>query len=165
MAVILNLADVDKDITTLAVEKLENEIKEYKGDRYADVVKPYVSNTLRKFCEDSEAFAEVFYKTKRTLSDCLKEVMKGCGNAISDIEVYRRVARFYFPNSEVEFLMQISITGEKPDENYLNQEAPKPKEKASAPKPKKEEPKKVEKKPDKKKPDKKKAEVIQLSLF
>ena len=165
MAVILNLADVDKDITTLAIEKLENEIKEYKGDKYGDVVKPYVSNTLRKFCEDSEAFAEVFYKTKRTLSDCLKEVMKGCGNAISDIEVYRRVARFYFPNSEVEFLMQISITGEKPDENYLNQEAPKPKEKASAPKPKKEEPKKVEKKPDKKKPDKKKAEVIQLSLF
>ena len=90
--------------------------------------------------------------------------MKGCGSAISDIEVYRRVARFYFPNSEVEFIMQISITGEKPDEDYLNQEAPKPKEKAPAPKPKKEEPKKVEKKPNKK-PDKKKAEVIQLSLF
>lgn len=165
MAVILNLADVEKDITTLAIEKLEKEIKEYKGDRYGDTVKPYVSNTLRKFCEDNKTFAEVFYKTKRTLSDCLKEVMKGCGNAISDIEVYRRVARFYFPNSEVKFLMKISITGEKPDENYLNQEAPKPKEKAAVPKPKKEEPKKVDKQDDKKKPEKKKTEVIQLSLF
>lgn len=164
MAVIMNLADAEKDITALAIEKLETEIKEYKGDRYGDAVKPYVSNTLRKFCEDNKAFAEVFYKTKHTLSDCLKEVMKGCGSAISDIEVYRRVARFYFPNSEVEFIMQISITGEKPDENYLNREAPKPKKKAPAPKPKKEEPKKVEKKPNKK-PDKKKAEVIQLSLF
>ena len=163
MVGILNLADIDKDITTLAIEKLETEIKEYKGNRYGDAVKPYVSNTLRKFCEDNETFAEVFYKTKRTLSDCLKEVMKGCGNAISDIEVYRRVARFYFPNSEVEFLMQISITGEKPDENYLNQEAPK--EKASTPKPKKEDIKKYEKKPDKKKTEKKKSEVIQLSLL
>lgn len=163
MAIILNIADADKDITTLALEKLENEIKEYKGDRYGNAVKPYVSNTLRKFCEDNKAFAEVFYRTKRTLSDCLKEVMKGCGNAISDIEVYRRVAKFYFPNSEVEFIMQISITGEKPDENYLNQEAPKPKEKTSAPK--KEEPKKIEKKINKKKSEKKKAEVIQLSLF
>lgn len=163
MAIILNIADADKDITTLALEKLENEIKEYKGDRYGNAVKPYVSNTLRKFCEDNKAFAEVFYRTKRTLSDCLKEVMKGCGNAISDIEVYRRVAKFYFPNSEVEFIMQISITGEKPDENYLNQEAPKPEEKTSAPK--KEEPKKIEKKINKKKSEKKKAEVIQLSLF
>lgn len=163
MAELLNLADIGKDITALAIEKLEAEIKEYKGNRYGDAVKPYVSNTLRKFCEDNETFAEVFYKTKRTLSDCLKEVMKGCGSAISDIEVYRRVARFYFPNSEVEFLMQISITGEKPDENYLNQEAPK--EKASAPKPKKEDIKKTEKKPDKKKAEKKKSEVIQLSLL
>lgn len=163
MVEILHLADIDKDITTLAIEKLETEIKEYKGNRYGDAVQPYVSNTLRKFCEDNETFAEVFYKTKRTLSDCLKEVMKGCGSAISDIEVYRRVARFYFPNSEVEFLMQISITGEKPDENYLNQEAPK--EKASAPKPKKEDTKKTEKKPDKKKAEKKKSEVIQLSLL
>jgi len=118
---IIQFDNPEKDFKKLALEKLEKENSEYKGDKYGNVVHPYVVNTLRKFCEDNESFAEVFYKTKRTLSDCLKEVMKGCGNAISDIEVYRRVARFYFPNSEVEFIMKISIIGEEPDENYLNQ--------------------------------------------
>ena len=48
--------------------------------------------------------------------------MKGCGSHISDIEVYRRAARFYFPNSEVEFVMTITIVGDEPDEKYLNKE-------------------------------------------
>lgn len=88
------------------------------------------------------------------------------------------MAKFYFPDSEVEFQMKITV-GEKPDEQYITQE------KKSAPKsePKKEnksktEPKSVEttNKPKedikpiqkKKAPAKKKdeePEIIQFSLF
>lgn len=104
-----NIFDIGKDYKALALEKLEKESKEFKGNKYGVVVFTYVANALRDFCKQNETFAKVFYKTKRSFSDCVKEIMKGCGNAISDIEVYRRATKFYFPNSEVEFLMKITL--------------------------------------------------------
>lgn len=153
-----NIFDIGKDYKTLAIEKLEKESKEFKGDKYGNAVHTYVANSLRDFCNQNETFAKVFYKTKRSFSDCVKEIMKGCGNAISDIEVYRRATKFYFPNSEVEFLMKITVT-EEPDEKYINKEPPK--EKTAS-----QEPKKAEKASEKKNPiSMKKAEQIQITLF
>lgn len=156
-----NLLDYGKDIQTLAVEKIDSELKEFKGDRYGQAVHTYVANALREFCQKNERFAEVLYKTKRSLSDCIAEIMKGCGNAISDIEVYRRAAKLYFPNSEVEFIMTITISGEDPDETYLEKE-PSVKVNETASKPNSAKPDKPGKK---EKPKKEEPEVIQLSLF
>lgn len=165
MCDVVSISDAKKDYKILAVEKIDKELKEFSGDKYGNAVHTYVANALHEFCSVSDRFAEVVYKTKRSLSDCISEIMKGCGAHISDIEVYRRAARFYFPNSEVEFVMKITITGEVPDESYLSKEAPKSKvENKETSKPKKKEPvKSVPKKVEK--PKKKEPEVIQLSLF
>lgn len=158
---LFNIFDEGKDFQKLAIEKINAESKDYKGDKYGNAVHTYVANTLREFCEKNEKFAEVVYKTKRSFVDCISEIMKGCGSHISDIEVYRRAARFYFPNSEVEGVMTITIVGDEPDEKYLNKE---PKKKHEE----KKQDSKEQKKPESKasKPEKKKeAEIIQISLF
>lgn len=98
----------------LAVEKIAEELKTFKGDRYAEAVKKHVASTLTHFCEQNERFAEVVYKTKRTLSDCCAEIMKGCGQSISDIDVYRGAVRNYFPNADIDFHMTITINGDAP---------------------------------------------------
>ncbi len=178
----------------LAVAKIAEELKSFKGDRYGEAVKNHVASTLTHFCEQNERFAEVVYRTKRTLSDCCAEIMKGCGQSISDIDVYRGAVRHYFPNADIEFHMTISINGDAPTEEELNREvavkkAAKPaKEKAEEKKPAKEKkaapaapvaPKTpvektkpaVAKPADKPKAERKKPvphddlEVIQLSLF
>lgn len=147
-----NLFDIGKDYKSLAVEKINRELKEFKGDSYGEAVYTYVANALREFCNQSDIFAAALYKTKRSLSDCIREIMRGCGKSISDIEVYRRAAKLYFPNSEVEFIMKISIIGDEPDEKYLSKESKTEKEKK---------PSEAVKTPAKKKQD----NVIQLSLF
>ena len=160
MTGVINLFDEGKDFIALATEKLNAEAKAYKGNKYGDAVHAYVANALRSFIQQDVRFAEVFYKTKRTFSDCVRETMKGCGTAISDIEVYRRATKFYFPNSEVEFIMKIT-TEEAPDEKYMSKEAPKQKEAKASAKPAA--PKAPT--PAKPKPEKKEPQVLQLSLF
>lgn len=163
MADVISLFDEGKDYTTLAVEKLNAEAKDYKGDKYGNAVHSYVANALRSFIQQDKRFAYVFYNTKRSFSDCIKKIMKGCGQAISDIEVYRRATKFYFPNSEVEFIMKIT-TNEAPDDKYMSKEAPKAKsenkkqEKSTTTKT-------VKNKAEKNKNEKEKSEVLQLSLF
>lgn len=98
----------------LAAEKIATELKDFKGDRYGNAVKNHVAATITHFCEQNERFAEVVYKTKRTLSDCCAEIMKGCGQSISDIDVYRGAVRNYFPNADIDFHMTITLTGDAP---------------------------------------------------
>lgn len=169
-----------EDYRTLAVHKIAEELNSFKGDLYCEAVKNHVAATLTHFCEENIRFAEVVYKTKRTLSDCCAEIMRGCGQSISDIDVYRGAVRNYFPNADVEFHMTIKINGDAPTEEEMNREVKKPEPKKSAPKPTKTEQKKVAseqkaapavQKPQKtsKKPEKpakkQEPEIIQLSLW
>ena len=102
------------EYSRLAVEKIAAELKAFKGDRYGMAVKDHVASTITHFCEQNERFAEVVYKTKHTLSDCCAEIMKGCGQSISDIDVYRGAVRNYFPNADIDFHMTITLTGDAP---------------------------------------------------
>ena len=105
--------------TKMAVEKIATELKDFKGDRYGNAVKNHVAATITHFCEQNERFAEVVYKTRRTLSDCCAEIMKGCGQSISDIDVYRGAVRNYFPNADIDFHMTITLTGDAPTEEEM----------------------------------------------
>lgn len=180
MADIIQL-EPKQDFTKLAVGKIEQELKSFSGDRYAEAVKSHVASTLTHFCEESPRFAEVVYLTKRTLSDCCAEIMKGCGNCISDIDVYRGAVRNYFPNADVTFHMNIVINGDSPTQeemdrvpkkkeppkNAQHQQKPsKPAEKPKAPQATKM-PTAVQKNRAKKKPttDASESEMIQLTLF
>lgn len=171
-----------QNYTQMAVEKIAEELKTFKGDRCGEAVKKHVAATITHFCEQEPRFAEVVYKTKRTLSDCCAEILKGCGSSISDIDVYRGAVKNYFPNAEVVFTMTISIDGAAPSEEEMNREVKKPAPKkpakaavpkpekpkaatpapAPAPKPKPAQPPKASAKPKEKS---KAPEVIQLTLF
>ena len=122
--------------TKLAVDKIAAELKDFKGDRYGMAVKNHVASTITHFCEQNERFAEVVYKTKRTLSDCCAEIMKGCGQSISDIDVYRGAVRNYFPNADIDFHMTITLTGDAPTAEEMErvpEQKPAPKAEKKAP--------------------------------
>lgn len=175
MGEILDFSKSD-NFQKLAEEKIDAELKNFKGDRYGDAVKEFVAATLKNFSGQNPRFAEVVYKTRRTLSDCCASIMKGCGQHISDIDVYRAAVKYYFPNSDVHFTMTIDLTGAPPTEEEMAREAPKqekPKQKAAPTKPernpnlKKEIPsvKASSVNAPAQKPAKPKEEVIQLTLF
>lgn len=161
-----NITEIHKDYQALAKEKIAVELKSFTGGQKEKAVSEFVASTLTHFCEQNTSFAEVVYKTRRTLSDCCAKIMKGCGTHISDIDVYRGAVKSYFPNSDIRCIMEIEITGEAPSEEEMAKLPEKPKPKST--------PKKAGKPKDKPSPvpvpapapkEKPKPEVIQLSLF
>ena len=160
------LNNTDGNVTEQAVKKIAAELESFAGDNKAKAVSKFVASTLTHFCEENERFAEVIQKTPRTLSDCCADVMKNCGSAISDIDVYRGAVRHYFPNADVFFKMEIHITGDAPTEEEINRIP----EKKPDPKPKRKKSDKAAAKASEKKDTPKPAvkpnpEVLQLSLF
>lgn len=155
------------DYKKLAVEKLEAERKAMNpsGSSAVGIMYNEVANVLRNFCSQNDKFAEIVYKTKRTFNDCMNEVAKNHGHGISDIDAYRRAIQFYFPNSQIEFLMKMTLTGEEPDEKYINKETPKPKSKPAAKPTKKPTEEKPQKPTAEEKKKKKAPEIIQLTMF
>lgn len=82
-------------------------------NKHGNAVADCVIAALKDFCRQSEEFAQAVAQSDKGLSDCILYTVKDCGNAISDLEVYRRAAEFYFPTAKVEMHMTIS-TGEEP---------------------------------------------------
>ena len=95
-----------------AKTKLDAELKAFKsGDRKAQIVKDGVADALKTFCEQDEEFAQAIVQTDKTLSDCCAEIMKGTGNGIPDIEVYKKAANFYFAGANIKVTMEIDLIG------------------------------------------------------
>jgi len=154
--------ETTKSIITLAKEKVKGEFENLgKIGNKESAVSSYVHTVIQDACDQSEKFAEVVYKYKRTLADCLKEIMKNVGNAISDIDVYRRAIQFYFPNSDVSAVTTITLTGDAPDESEINKEVPPEPVKKEKP----EKAKSAESKPSKTEKTKVPDGPIQLKLF
>ena len=156
-----------------AKAKLEDENKAFKGGREAQAVRDYILKTLIYFADQEPRFAEVVCNTKRTFSECCAAVVHNAGGMISDLDAYRRAVQFYFPNAEVEFIMNVKLTGAAPAAEGMQKPASiKPQEPAAprpaAPaKPKKEPAAKPVSKPKKAKEDKTKQDdgIMQLSLW
>lgn len=156
-----------------AKAKLEDENKAFKGGREAQAVRKYILKTLICFTDQEPRFAEVVCNTKRTFSECCAAVVHNAGGMISDLDAYRRAVQFYFPNAEVEFIMNVKLTGAAPTADEMQKPASiKPQEPATprpaAPaKPKKEPAAKPAPKPKKAKEDKPKQDdsIMQLSLW
>lgn len=146
------------EIQNRAIEKIQAEFKEFKGGAKEKAVSSYVSNVLQDACKQDERFADVLLNFKQTLSDCLTDIMKNVGDAISDIDVYRRAAQFYFPNSDIEMTMRIEITGDKPDKSVINKEPEKTKKAEPNPK------KAADNKPKSKSKKKAESDYIQISF-
>lgn len=98
-----------------AKEKLEGGA--VSTDRRASVMAPAVKDALLSFCHQNEEFAEAVVQGG-SFKDCMDAVAKNCGNALSDLEAYKRAAGFYFKGADVQMQLTIRLAGdpEKPME-------------------------------------------------
>lgn len=94
-----------------ALKKLEEEYKSGSFDKYANIMKSAVKDTIADFCRQDDEFAQAVVQGG-SFTDCMKAVAKSCGTGISDLEAYRRAVRFYFPGTEIRFQMTIDLIGD-----------------------------------------------------
>ncbi|MCM1298209.1 MAG: hypothetical protein NC203_00490 [Firmicutes bacterium] len=98
------------EMITKALEKLDKEFNEKKGlGSKENAVAAPVYEALKLFCKQNGEFSQAVVNSSGTLSDCIKKTMNGCGNAISDLDVYKKAVAYYFPGSDVKFEMKIDL--------------------------------------------------------
>lgn len=84
----------------------------YSGNgKVAHCISSAVRDALIQFCEQEPEFNQAIEQSGKTFNDCLDEISKGVGQSISDIEVYRRAVKFYFPTADIHFEMRIDTCG------------------------------------------------------
>ena len=95
-----------------AEEKLQEELKSGKFDRYGQVMKNEVQEALVEFCRQDEEFAQAVAQGG-SFTECMSDVGKGVKNgAISDMAAYGRAVSFYFPGAKIRVEMNIDLVGE-----------------------------------------------------
>lgn len=99
------------EFTSLALNKLATELTDFKGGNKENAVKTALHDRLADFCRQDDEFAQAVAQNDKTLSDCAASVMKGAGNSISDLEVYRKGVQFYFPGSEIHMSLTRDLCG------------------------------------------------------
>lgn len=104
-----------------ALKKLEEEYKSGSFDKYANIMKSAVKDTLADFCRQDDEFAQAVVQGG-SFTNCMKAVAKSCGTGISDLEAYRRAVRFYFPGAEIRFQMTIDLIGDAAGERESAQD-------------------------------------------
>ncbi len=94
-----------------AIAKLNAEFKTAKNlSTCGAVVAKPVLDALTEFCRQNGEFAQAVVQSGKDLKDCIESTVKGAnGKGISDIEVYRRAAAFYFEGAEIHFTMVIDL--------------------------------------------------------
>lgn len=101
-----------------AIKKLEQERndKKKKLSSKANAVSNTVYEAVCTFCRQHAEFAQAVEQTDKTFQECCEACVKGVGNAISDLEVYRRAVQFYFTGADVQFHMQVQLPGDPPQD-------------------------------------------------
>ncbi|MBR4201283.1 MAG: hypothetical protein IKQ91_08450 [Oscillospiraceae bacterium] len=80
--------------------------------RHAQVLAKPTANALMEFCRQEPEFEQAIEQSGKTFDDCLTAITKGIGSSISDLEVYSRAVKFYFPVAAVRFHMTIDLCGD-----------------------------------------------------
>ena len=107
-----------------AIEKLDT--KDNFSGKEA-VMAPSIRKALIEFCGQSEEFAQAVVQGK-SFKECMAHVAKGAGQALSDLDAYKKAVQFFFPTATISFSMAINTEGN----NSLDSEEPKPEKKESA---------------------------------
>lgn len=94
---------------TKAHEKLQKEKKSVSGQK-EKAMADAVLDAIREFCRQEPEFAQAVVQGG-TFSDCMKKVAAGTGNAISDLEAYKKAVQFYFPGAAVNMHLTIDLVG------------------------------------------------------
>lgn len=96
-----------------ALQKIQEGKKRVKGSKES-VMKKAVAEALCCFCRQDAGFARAVVDGG-AFDECMKAVAAGAGNALSDLEAYRKAVKFYFPEADVRFAMTIETGGAKAD--------------------------------------------------
>lgn len=110
-----------------AFEKLDKEYNTGELSRKGKAVGGAVIKTLKMFCGQEDEFAQAIAQTDKTVAECIGYTVKECGNSVSDIEVYKRAAEFYFPGAKVHMTLTLDLTGDAaaPDNAVTKENTPK----------------------------------------
>lgn len=101
-----------------AVRKLREDAGKPKT-REGEYLKPFVRDTLCSFCEQSSAFASAVMAEDKTLTGCL-DTFKVERQNLSDIEVYRMAAQYFFPDAVIEHRMEIKLPNSQTSAKILD---------------------------------------------
>lgn len=108
---------------TQAIEKINKELKGFKGGKGENVMKSRCAEVLKSFCEQNEEFAQAVVQTDRTLSDCISAIWKKYNNktrtdGISDLDAFKTMVQFYFPGAGVHFAITVDVEANEPVETF-----------------------------------------------
>lgn len=99
-------------MTDMAIAKLDKELKQMKESKKQDgkisVMMEAVHDALVEFCRQTEEFAQAVVQGG-SFAECMAAVAKGVGNAISDLDAYRRAVQFYFPGADIRVRMTVNL--------------------------------------------------------
>lgn len=91
-----------------AIRKLDDGVKA-SLDKYGEAMKKAVRDALADFCKQDGEFAQAVVQGG-SFADCMKAVAGGVkGNAISDMEAYRRAVQFFFKGAYIKMTMTINL--------------------------------------------------------
>lgn len=100
-------------------DKFIEDMKSAKLTKKGSAVSGAVTAALEDFCRQNSEFEQAVLQGG-SLADCIEHTVKGCGNSISDIEVYRKAVEFYFPTA----LIRTSMTLDLGDGGYSGEDKP-----------------------------------------
>lgn len=80
--------------------------------KYQSAVHPAVATALAEFCEQEPEFEQAIIQSGKSFKDCLDAICQRISDHISDLELYERAVKFYFPVAAVRFRMEIDLCGD-----------------------------------------------------
>lgn len=103
----------------------------FKGSgKHETAVAVHVASALQEFCDQEPEFEQAIMQSGKTFADCLHSICKGIGQSISDLDIYTRAVKFYFPVAAVRFHMTIELCGDNgaanPPITMTKQDKPEP---------------------------------------
>ena len=101
--------------TTQAHEKLKKEKNNVAGQK-EKAMAGAVMEAIKQFCAQEPEFAQAVVQGS-SFAECMKQVAAGTGNAISDLDAYKKAVQFYFPGAEVHMALTIDLVGEAAERN------------------------------------------------
>ena len=85
----------------------------FKGSgKHETAVAVHVASALQEFCNQEPEFEQAIEQSGKTFADCLDSICKGIGSSISDLDLFTRAVKFYFPVAAVRFHMTIDLCGD-----------------------------------------------------
>ena len=93
-----------------AMDKLDAEKAKVTGQK-EKVMAPVVLKAIKDFCRQEPEFAQAVAQGG-AFADCMRQIAAGTGNAISDLDVYKKAVQYYFPGAKVQMQLTIDLIGD-----------------------------------------------------